>query len=147
MISLPKCWEGFVQARGQVASRALIPTEQFGIGGYDTVRGYDEREYNADDALVLNLEVRTPSCKFYGKPFYKHQRFFGLAFLDYGVGHDIDRIPGQPKQEYLASVGLGLRYYMGDFLSFRVDYGFKLHDTQAGGSSAGKFHLGGFLTF
>lgn len=145
---LPCCFKAYGLLRGQLASETLLPSEQFGIGGYDTVRGYDEREYNGDDAVVLNLELRSPDLRYCcnTKYFNKHRIFF-LTFLDYGYGHQITVIEGQDSSENLISLGLGLRYFMCDKLSFRADYGFKLRDTKLGGSSLGKFHLGGFLTF
>lgn len=147
IFALPRCFEGYVLFRGQVASIALLPSEQFGIGGYDTVRGYDEREFNGDDAFVMNLELRTPNFHFSGHRFFNKHRLFFLTFLDYGIGYDITKIEGQPSTENLLSIGLGARYFLCDRLSFRVDYGFKLLDTNLGGSSLGKFHLGGFITF
>lgn len=36
-------WNLFIQGRGQYAFADLIPSEQFGLGGFTTVRGYDEK--------------------------------------------------------------------------------------------------------
>ncbi|NBS15149.1 MAG: ShlB/FhaC/HecB family hemolysin secretion/activation protein, partial [Verrucomicrobia bacterium] len=44
----------------QQADSNLMPSESFGIGGYDTVRGYDQRSANGDNAYLGNVEIRTP---------------------------------------------------------------------------------------
>jgi len=55
------------QFRGQYSSANLLSSEQFGVGGYDTVRGYDERELNGDSAVVVNIELRTPEFPVFRK--------------------------------------------------------------------------------
>ncbi len=44
----------------QFASGNLIGGEQLGIGGWSTVRGYDEREVNADEGWWIRNEFWTP---------------------------------------------------------------------------------------
>jgi len=39
----------------------LISGEQFGLGGADSVRGFEEREISGDDGIQLNLETHSPS--------------------------------------------------------------------------------------
>lgn len=41
--------------RGQLASTNLLPSEQMGLGGYNSVRGYLERQVNVDNGLIVNL--------------------------------------------------------------------------------------------
>ena len=55
-----KAWAIHNNLRGQISSTNLLPSEQYGLGGYNTVRGYPEREYNSDDAFIYNIEMRTP---------------------------------------------------------------------------------------
>ena len=49
---LPKEWTLRATGQVQIASGALLPTEQFGLGGHATVRGIDERDFLADHGLV-----------------------------------------------------------------------------------------------
>ena len=35
----------------------LLGSETFGLGGYDTVRGYDQRDINTDDGLLLSGQI------------------------------------------------------------------------------------------
>ena len=57
---LPKGWAWRTQATAQIASGALLPTEQLGLGGSSTVRGYDERILLADSGYAVSTELRTP---------------------------------------------------------------------------------------
>ncbi|MBU6446735.1 MAG: hypothetical protein KGQ49_04985, partial [Verrucomicrobia bacterium] len=57
--ALPRSTSYVFFMRGQWSSTALLPSEQLGIGGYDTVRGYDQRQYNADNGFYLSNEFHT----------------------------------------------------------------------------------------
>ena len=45
---------------GQFTRDALVPGEQFGLGGASTVRGYADRELAGDRGLVASIELTTP---------------------------------------------------------------------------------------
>jgi hemolysin activation/secretion protein len=122
--------------RLQGATGTLLPSETFGLGGYDTVRGYDEREVIADNALCANLELR-----------YNVKRFTFLAFSDYGLGYNYHPLSGQHHIEQLVSVGPGLRYIYSPYITARLDYGFQLHHTDLGENRFGKFHVGLVLSY
>jgi hemolysin activation/secretion protein len=114
-----------------VSDANLTPSEQLGLGGYDTVRGYDEREVNSDEGYLFNIELRTPSMsigKRFGWTRWKDQLQF-LAFWDYGVGYDHTLLPGEPSDTPLSAVGAGLRFTIDSNVSVRADYGFQLHKT------------------
>ena len=53
-------WNVSGKLRGQYANDALIPGEQFGIGGTGSVRGLRDREATGDRGYTLNLEATTP---------------------------------------------------------------------------------------
>jgi hemolysin activation/secretion protein len=98
----------------------LIPGEQFGMGGADSVRGYLERETASDLGQRLSLEAYTPDL---GGRFSDTWKMRALAFYDTARGHD--RIPARvPVNEIngLASVGAGLRMTQGRSVSARLDY-------------------------
>ncbi len=126
--------------RAQIATGPLLPSEQIGLGGYDTVRGYEERAYLADNGVCANLELHSPSCHFFSDKM--RDEFFGLVFLDFGWGRD-DRTSstGLPKSDVLAGIGPGLRYNIYPYLSARLDYGFQLHHI-FDDHHFGKFHFG-----
>lgn len=126
--------------RGQAATGPLLPSEQFGLGGYDSVRGYDERDFDADDALCLNFELYSPEIGLFGSKVKNNLSF--LAFLDYGVGHDFkNELSGIPSTEWLLSVGPGLRLVMYPYLTARLDYGFQLHRLHLPTQKFGKLHF------
>ncbi len=113
--------------RGQWSSQTLLPSEQLGLGGYDTIRGYDQRQYNADNGIYVSQEVHTPTFSVVrSKKPHKDQMYF-LAFLDMGYGMDKVPVPGVKQHNYLIGAGPGFRYFFGSYLSARLDMGFKLH--------------------
>ncbi len=156
---LPKTFELFLQGRLQLASQVLLQSEQFGLGGYDTVRGYEEREFNADNALCTNVEIRSPSMsiiRFFTDCPKLDDRFYFLVFFDYGLGNVnhrgltipfVNANPHVPKFEYLMSVGPGFRYTIYNRLSARLDWGIKLHRTVFSDAARSKFHFGLILNF
>jgi hemolysin activation/secretion protein len=129
--------------RGQISTTPLLPSEQFGLGGFDTVRGYDEREILADDAICTNLELRLPNFSIFSR---LKDNFYMLGFLDYGFAYNIDALPTETNPTYLISAGPGLRYTIMPYLIFRADLGYQLHRTQFSTHTA-KFNLGGTLCF
>ncbi|WP_420421526.1 ShlB/FhaC/HecB family hemolysin secretion/activation protein [Simkania sp.] len=117
-----------IDTRLQLASSNLLSSEQFGLGGFSTVRGYDERDLNTDNAFMLSVEWRTPSFQL----FHPH-KFKRLTddlklhlFVDYGVGWNHKRTAPEINT-YLLSVGPGLRYVISPYLTCRFDWGIKLH--------------------
>jgi hemolysin activation/secretion protein len=127
--NLPLNFNLWAQARGQAASVSLLPSEQFGLGGFDTVRGYTERQVNADDAFCFNFEVRMPSfypLKLCGVKVEDPMTFLG--FFDYGYGIDIQDLPDENGGHILMSVGPGVRYRITPYLTSRVDFGIPLHE-------------------
>ena len=127
--------------RGQLATGPLLPSEQFGLGGYDTVRGYEERDFLADNAACLNIEFRSPKISF-----FKRDELIFLTFLDLGGGYNYKSDQEAQKSQFLAGIGPGVRYRIDSYLSLRADYGFQLHNI-LGQSDFGRFHLGGYLSY
>ncbi|MES2344447.1 MAG: ShlB/FhaC/HecB family hemolysin secretion/activation protein [Chlamydiota bacterium] len=127
-------WGLYGLARAQFSSSTLLPSEQYGLGGYDTVRGYEQRAVNYDNAFNLNFEVRAPSFSLLhlcGAK-YKTDTLTFLAFIDYGMGwpHDQKGVDSlhhlDPKFHNLVGIGPGLRYRIGPWFYARLDYGVPL---------------------
>lgn len=130
--------------RGQLSSCTLIPSEEFALGGYDTVRGYDQSILNQDEAILLSAEIRSPEwpiAKLIKKRTTVSDSFQILAFIDYSYGSNIVPVPGDKKTEYLAGIGPGARYNLEDYLACRVDWGIKLHKGPEIGESLGYVHF------
>jgi len=118
----------------QQADSNLMPSESFGIGGYDTVRGYDQRSANGDNAYLGNVEIRTPPISFWqisGAGEAVDQLVL-LAFFDYGqvLQYSPDTITSE--NWHLMSVGPGLRYNIGPYFNVRFDWGFQLQQAPPG---------------
>jgi hemolysin activation/secretion protein len=123
--------------RGQGSTEALLPSEQFGLGGYDTVRGYEERAFNADNAVCFNGEFRTPPISFMDN---RKDVFYFLGFVDAAYGRNYHSEAGVPAQQWLLGVGPGVRYDIATNLTTRLDYGFQLHHI-FGDHHAGRVHF------
>jgi hemolysin activation/secretion protein len=117
-------------ARGlaQMSDGNLIPSEQLGLGGYATARGYEERESNTDQGWFLSNELRSPPFSV-GSLLKKKDRMQLLAFWDYGVGENKDLGQDEDPHILFHSVGCGLRYTVNRYFSLRFDYGWQLADS------------------
>lgn len=114
-----------IMLRGQWADQNLLSSEQFGIGGYNTVRGYFERLFNGDDAFVGNLELRTPIWPLFWQR-SKLDTIQLLGFYDYGKVWVHKAMKAEPKQAHIDSMGAGLRYTIDPYVTARVDWGYAL---------------------
>ncbi|MBX7066513.1 MAG: BamA/TamA family outer membrane protein [Parachlamydiales bacterium] len=133
---LPKEWEVRVVAAGQLTGWNLLASEQFPLGGYETVRGYEERAFNADSGVMASVELGTPKMA---------SRRLGdleiLGFFDYGWGRLHQPFVKQKKKNWLAGVGPGVRYHYLSNVVLRGDVGFPLH--KAGTARHGVHWYGG----
>ena len=80
--ALPRDWQFRWGMSGQVTRDMLIPGEQFGIGGADSVRGFLEREIINDNGYRGTLELYGPD--FGAKVPVAGARMRALAFTDWG---------------------------------------------------------------
>ncbi len=110
----------------QISDSALVPIEQFGLGGIESVRGYRQDALLADNGVLASAEVRLP---IYRAP-NRGVLLQAVPFVDFGTTWDsgdssaLDLDP--PDSDTLASIGLGLRLAWGDRLTARVDWGIPL---------------------
>ncbi len=103
----------------QVANRSILPFEQFGLGGVDSVRGYRQDALLADNGLFASTEVRLPIARF-----AKDNILLVTPFIDFGTvwNNSSDNLP----RKTLLSTGLGLRYQLSDLLTAKVEWGIPL---------------------
>ena len=94
----------------------LVPGEQFGMGGADSVRGYYERETASDIGRRFSLEGYSPD---FGSRIGSTWRARALVFYDAARGHD--NIPERGPENKLGSFGLGVRANQGKSFAFRLD--------------------------
>ncbi len=146
---LPGDWSLILRGTLQLSNGNLVPSEQLGFGGYDSVRGYDEREVNADEGYLFSTEIRTPTLSIgglLGHPGFRDQLQL-LGFWDYGAAHNHDLLAGEDAEIQLSAVGVGARYNIGSYASLRFDYGFQLDSTGFDNRHGSRADLGLVLSY
>lgn len=89
-----------LQGRAQLANNALLSSEEFGLGGYSSVRGYEPSEVVGDDGMSGKIELQ------WNTPADGVQAF---TFLDSGTVWDKDSTTSANKRNSLTSTGIGFR--------------------------------------
>ncbi|WP_413198826.1 ShlB/FhaC/HecB family hemolysin secretion/activation protein [Nostoc piscinale] len=114
-----------LRADAQLADRALVPLEQFGLGGQATVRGYRQDLLLTDNAVFVSAELRYPILR--------APQLGGVLqltpFIDYGTAYNSSN-RADPDPNSLASVGLGL-LWQSDRINARFDWGIPLIDANS----------------
>ncbi|MGJ5672693.1 MAG: ShlB/FhaC/HecB family hemolysin secretion/activation protein [Nostochopsis sp.] len=109
----------------QLADRPLVPFEQIGIGGLNSVRGYRQDALLTDNGIFASAEVRIPIVRFSGR-----RNFLQVTpFVDFGnAWNDSGREDTEIElnSNILLSIGLGLRLQLEDNLTARLDWGIPL---------------------
>ncbi len=134
---LPWQFSTMIRLDGQLATGELLPSEQIGAGGVDSVRGYNPRTANGTRGLLGSVELHSPTynpLQRLGLPVDDTGQL--LAFYDAGFVSDLNAQTGQPKSASLQSLGFGARYSAGRYLDVRFDYGWQLS------RAPGATHLG-----
>jgi hemolysin activation/secretion protein len=105
----------------QLADRALVPLAQLGLGGIESVRGYRQDALLTDSGLFASAEARFPIARF-----RSIDSLLQIApFAEFGTGWNLSGRTN-PDPNYLASIGLGLRWQTSNNLTLRFDVGFPL---------------------
>ncbi len=132
-----------------------MPTEQLGMGGYNSVRGYDLFSVLGDSGLFVNLELRTQPispglghrwgiCDEFG---ILNDELTAHVFHDFGQAYNHTLIQGEDPSVDLASVGVGFRYALQRRFSLRMDYGWALNDLVAAQQPRHRIHIGTILSY
>jgi hemolysin activation/secretion protein len=113
----------------QLANRTLLPLEQFGIGGGNSVRGYRQDILLGDNGISASAELRFPIIG-------RSDRGLGVLqvtpFVDVGTVWNSSGIENFDRQ-MLMSVGTGLRWELGDTMSANFYWGIPLVDVNSRG--------------
>ena len=124
---------------GQLTSDALVPGVQYGIGGFNSVRGFHEREISNDAGYQGTVEAYSPD---FGSAFRLpsvHTRL--LLFYDYGDVWRNHALPGELTNEFISSTGFGVRVNHKNF-SVRADFATVLHPGGSETSWSKRAHVG-----
>jgi len=132
-------WQARFAFNGQATRDRLISGEQFGIGGADSVRGFQEREIANDNGLRASVEAYTPD---FGPkiPYFSGVRARGVFFYDWGRVTRYDPVPTDRLREGISSFGIGTRLSKGSNLSLRLDFGVVLNGGGTQGKWDGRLH-------
>ena len=105
-------WQLGARAAGQWTNDALVPGEQFGVGGATSVRGYYERELAGDSGVMVSLELTGPELLPAFGVESAAQSLRAFAFADGGsVSNRLDTpCDGESARCSAAGVGIGLQY-------------------------------------
>ena len=108
---LPSNWLFNTRLRGQISGDSLVPGEQFGIGGAQSVRGLTERVLAGDSGVQGSIEFWTPALA---------ENTRALLFYDFGqIRRHNDIVLASAT---VSSVGAGLRWSMGNSWSASLDF-------------------------
>ncbi len=110
-------WQGRVKFNGQFSRDQLIPGEQFGFGGQDSVRGLNERAFSNDRGEQISLEAYTPEFGDHsGKVIRNHPDVF------------------ERRGDSMSSLGVGIRGAYAENITYRLDAAYipNTHDLVAG---------------
>jgi hemolysin activation/secretion protein len=134
---------------GQWTRDALIPGEQFGLGGWESVRGMREREASNDRGLRASVEVYTPDLS--SAMSIPNGRLRLLAFYDWGYlsqnfKHATVCAPAACRFS-ATSVGVGMRLTLPQGFSMRLDYAQMYDPAIVGNRGDGRLHFGMALAF
>ncbi len=131
---LPEGFQLWGKVQGQVADGPLVSSEQFSVGGLDTVRGYLESEVLGDDGVVGNIELRSPNLgemlqkqlkdeTGQGKPrFTTFNDWRMFAFADAGRASIQRPLPEQQSVFDVWSYGVGTRFKMFNYVNGMLAY-------------------------
>ena len=161
----PGRWTLFARTQAVYSDDTLPNSCREYLGGYDTIRGYNESELPGDNIFSATLELRTPLLENFlpglrqakeelseDPNSWKLHRLQGVLFTDYGYissrEYVNDGSNGRNGSQSLLSVGVGIRLGISRYAQAAADYGLALikhasEDTP----DKGRFHLSLQLQF
>lgn len=102
------------RALGQYASEPLVSSEQLGLGGSDSVRGYAPFKYSGDRGWQATVEARLRL----------YETLEGVVFHDWAMARRIEAAPGEARKGRLTGYGAGFRLNLREWGSLKVEAGF-----------------------
>ncbi|MDJ1180238.1 ShlB/FhaC/HecB family hemolysin secretion/activation protein [Roseofilum sp. BLCC_M91] len=114
-----------VQGDLQLTPDSLLPSQQFVIGGGQSLRGYRQNVRSGDNGFRLSVEDRISVVRNAENGTVLQL----IPFIDMGAVWNHGDNPNQlPRQNFLASTGLGLIWQPFPGLNLRLDYGYPIVD-------------------
>ncbi len=129
LLNLAPGWDFVARGAAQVSQANLLSSEQFNIGGANSVRGFSENRFAGDNGYSLSGEFLVPPWKL---NIPRISKFRGplearlLSFVDFGDTSIRRNLTNDHNSHSLASTGLGLRSSLSYHFSLTADYGWQL---------------------
>lgn len=128
----------------QWASTNLLPSEQLGLGGVASVRGFEEREVNGDSGLQFSSQWTSPVIKQSNVP----GDLRVLAFIDGGQARINEPVPGERDVVNILGAGFGVDYTLGSNVHANLMWGQQLKKSdQSPVDQSGRVHFGITLAY
>ncbi|MBF0122737.1 MAG: ShlB/FhaC/HecB family hemolysin secretion/activation protein [Candidatus Omnitrophica bacterium] len=121
-----------LKGKAHVSPDKQPSSEQMALGGADTVRGYPEGDYFADEGVLVNAEYLVPFFFLpdtWNMPWSKSRMRDALDiafFWDGGYGRFKDPASGQKASDSLSGAGVGLRARLTDAIYFTTDFAYAI---------------------
>jgi len=133
-------WTTLITADGQWASEPLISNEQFGIGGVNSVRGYQEGQVFGDTGWHVSLEQQTPPhiAGYFNQSTPLTIR--GSVYMDYAETYLLDP-QGRPGSAALWGTGVGGVAAIGSYWEARFLFSVPLLKSAASSAYAPYFNF------
>jgi hemolysin activation/secretion protein len=156
----PGKWSLFGKIDAQLSDDSVPGVVRDYLGGFNSVRGYEESEIGADNSVVATLELRTPLLQNFLPGLKKDEKFLEdnpkywgqhrlqfVAFTDFGYVDNKEPYAGELNNQDMFSVGLGLRLGLTNYSQMSVDYGYPIIEASEHTPSDGRFHVSLQLQF
>jgi hemolysin activation/secretion protein len=120
-----------IRGNVQLASTTLLASEQFGLGGIDSVRGYRQDILLKDNGAFASVELQLPILRV--------SEWEGVLqvtpFIDVGTAWNNSSSRDENDTNTLAAVGLGLRWSQGNNFTAAFEWGIPLVSVDTQGDS------------
>ena len=139
---LPAGMKLFAKFDGQVATEPLVSNEQYIAGGATSVRGYYQGESAGDHAVHATVELIGPDLFDLAGVLQKAD-LEPLVFYDGATLMLLAPSAGEDRHIILQGIGTGVKGVFGRNISYSVDFGVALNDTDTtkAGSTRGYFKV------
>lgn len=127
----------------QWASDNLMPSEQIGVGGMNSVRGFEERETSGDRGYVLQAELYTPTVT--ASNVFKDTDYWGdlQGLVFYDMGRAVKQKPTNTEKHarVFSSAGVGARFRYQNYLTLNADVGVQLKEKEFNAERSQRAHI------
>jgi hemolysin activation/secretion protein len=112
---------------GQYAWNPLFVSEEFAIGGPDSVRGFSQSEFLGDIGYSGSAEINfSPLIEDPETDISERQILQLAAFVDHGSARRVNAQPGEDPSRTLTGAGVGIRLGIYENTQLKLDLGFPL---------------------